>query len=48
MMMQRVGNGYRLWNLLNDNLTIGLTDKMQNSDAKYYLQAAALKFEVWD
>ena len=46
--MQRVGNGYRLWNLLNDNLNIGLTDKMQNSDAKYYLQAAALKFEVWD
>ena len=41
-------NGYCLWNLLNDNLTTGLTDKMQNSDAKYYLQVAALKFKVWD
>ena len=32
-MMQNVGNGYSLWNMLNGNLTIGLTDKMQNSDA---------------
>ena len=33
MMMQMVGNGYGLWNMLNVNLAIGLTDKMQNSDA---------------
>lgn len=24
---------YGLWNMLNGNLAIGLTDKMQNSDA---------------
>ena len=33
MMMQMVGNGYGLWNMLNGNLAMGLTDKMQNSDA---------------
>jgi len=48
MMMQNVGNGYSLWNMLNGNLTIGLTDKMQNSDAEYYLQASALKSGVCD
>ena len=48
MMMQKVGNGYSLWNMLNGNLAIGLTDKMQNSDAEYYLQASALKFGVCD
>ena len=37
MMIQKVGNGYSLWNMLNSNITIGLTDKMQNSYGEYYL-----------
>lgn len=45
-MMQKVGNRYSLLNMLNGNLTIGLTDKMQNSDAEYYLQASALKYVI--
>lgn len=48
MMMQKVGNRYSLLNMLNSNLTIGLMDKMQNSDAEYYLQALALKSGVCD
>jgi len=48
MMMLKVGTGYSLCNLLNGNLAIGLTDKMQNSDAEYYLQASALKSGVCD
>jgi len=28
-MMQKVGNGYNLWNMLNSNLTIGLADKIK-------------------
>ncbi len=32
-MMQKVGNRYSLWNMLNGNLALGLTDKMQNRDA---------------
>jgi len=37
MMMQKIGNGYSLWNMLNSNITIVLTDNMQNSDWEYYL-----------
>ena len=29
MMMQKVGNGHSLWNMLNSNLTIGLADKIK-------------------
>ena len=29
MMMQKLGNGYSLWNILNSNLTIGLADKIK-------------------
>ena len=48
MMMQKVGNRYSLWNMLNANLALGLTDKMQNNDAEYYLQALALKSGICD
>ena len=48
MMIQKVGNRYSLLNMLNGNLTIGLMDKMQKSDAEYYLQALALKSGVCD
>ena len=48
MMMQKVGNGYSLLNMLNGNLTIGLMDKIQNSDAEYYLQTSVLKSVVCD
>ena len=48
MLMLKVGTGYSLCNLLNGNLAIGLMDKMQNSDAEYYLQASALKSGVCD
>ncbi|MCD4798118.1 MAG: hypothetical protein K8R19_03795 [Methanosarcinales archaeon] len=34
-----IGNRYGLWNLLNDNLAIGLMDKIENRDVEYYLQA---------
>ena len=47
-MMQKVGNVYSLWNMLNGNLALELTDKMQNSDAEYYLQVSALKSGVCD
>ncbi len=47
-MMQKIGNRYGLWNMLNGNLAIGLTDKMQNSDAEYYLKASALKSGICD
>jgi len=43
-MIQKVGNGYSLWNLLNDNLTIGLKDKLENRDVEYYLQATVLNW----
>jgi len=46
MMIQKVGNRYSLLNMLNGNLTKGLTGKMQKSDAEYYLQALALKSGV--
>jgi hypothetical protein len=46
--MHMVGNGYSLLNMLNGNLTIGLTDNMQNSDAEHYLQASVLKSVVCD
>ncbi len=48
MMIQKVGNSYSLLNMLNGNLTKGLTGKMQKSDAEYYLQALALKSGVCD
>lgn len=42
MMMWKVGNGYSLWTMLNDNLTIGLTDKIENRDVEYCKQALDL------
>ncbi len=48
MMMQMIGNRYGLWNLLNDNLAIGLMDKIENRDVEYYLQATVLKSGVCD
>ncbi|MBC2707788.1 MAG: hypothetical protein HF975_06800 [ANME-2 cluster archaeon] len=46
MMMQKVGNGHSLWNLLNDNLAIRFTDKIENRDVEFYLQATVLKSGV--
>jgi len=48
MIMQKVGNRYSLWNMLNGNLALGLTEKKQNNDAEYYLQASVLKSGVCD
>jgi len=48
MMIHKVENRYSSLNMLNGNLTIGLTDKMQNCDVEYYLQASALKSGVCD
>ncbi len=39
---------YSSLNMLNGNIAIGLTDKMQNSDVEYYLQALAFKSGVCD